>query len=128
MRYLSDNTYTTGEMLGVLKKFQKAEMIAPVRDVVVTMDEYGEVVVVQDGNSKKHIGTILQLTNLVMNASWKIEAIQVTFEDALNRLKEGKDVLCVCMENGVENVEYYSSTNDSVTFHEIIHGGWFIEN
>lgn len=117
-------TCTTAELIEKLKFGQQAEMVSPVTDVVVKR-QYDGIIVQKDGVSRKNIGLPLPLFRIVMEATWQIERLEITFDSALKYIKEGRTVRCEIDEvNGTT----YSNLDDMMFLREAVEGKWYLED
>lgn len=117
-------TYTTSELLNKLDIGQKAEMIAPVPDIIVQRKDSG-IIVLQDCISSKHKGQPMPLTPTVLNATWIIHRTPITFEKAIAHIRNGNTVLC---EHDGRPPISYDSLDDLIHIAEAVDGVWYLED
>ncbi|MCY9757673.1 hypothetical protein M5X00_25945 [Paenibacillus alvei] len=103
---------------------QKAEMVEPLKDIVVQKNHFG-IIVLKDALSTKHIGQPLPLGNLVLDAKWKLERRPITFMQAVECLRQGKVVSCET--DGMLPVKYDSLEN-VIHIYEVVDGKWYLED
>lgn len=115
-------TFTTAELLDNLEVGQRAEMIAPVTDIVVERTIYG-IIVMKDAMSNKHIGQPMPLSPTVLRATWRLERKLISFDRAITHLRKGEKVVCEYDGQAVT----YDSLDDIIFIAEAIDGKWYLE-
>jgi len=114
-------TYTTAQLIETLKNGQAAEMIEPVQDIIVKRTSNG-LIIMKDALSEKRIGQPLPLTPIVLQGVWRKCAEKVSFQGAIEALKEGEIVSC---KLGQE-ICAYESLDEIVALREVVEGEWYI--
>jgi hypothetical protein len=113
---------TTSELLNQLRVGQKAEMVEPLQDIVVTKRDGGAIVVLKDGMSTTHINQPLFLSQAVVKAKWKLEPVEVPFMEAVEHLKNGGIIRVE-----IDGDEYvYDSIYNIIELVEVIEGKWYL--
>ena len=113
--------FTTAEILEELQIGQSAEMIHPVRDIVVSRSQYG-LIVEKDALSTKHVGQPLPMTANVLIANWKLKSREIPFLDAVDFLKKGKKVTC---EFDGRKPVVYEGVEELIHIYEAVDGKWY---
>jgi hypothetical protein len=116
-------TFTTGELVQKLGIGQKAEMVSPVRDIIVERTADNGIIVLQDATSTKHNGRALPLTKTVMIAVWQLQRKKVTFLEAFEEIKQGKTIWC---KSGSKETPY-DNLEDLIMIQEAVYGQWMVE-
>lgn len=116
--------YTTTELINKLDIGQKAEMIAPVTDIIVQRKDTG-IIVLKDLYSNKHLGAPMPLSPTVLNATWVVVPRHISFEEAVMYIRKGQVVSC---EYDGRPPVRYDSLEDLVHFYEIVEGNWYLED
>lgn len=117
-------TYSTPEMIDRIDIAQKAEMVEPVKDIVIQKTAYG-IIVLKDALSTKHIGLPLPLSQPVLEAKWKLERKPITFLQAVDHLRQGRTVSCEYDERPPVK---YDSLDDLIHVYEAVDGKWYLED
>lgn len=112
-------TYSTGEIIDILKPGQRAKVVA---------ENWSSGTLICDENSQirwEHGMECIYLREGLRNAKWQLLPQYVTFEEALKAYKEGKQVRCES-EHGNWFVYTPSNPQYEVSFQRMINGKWSI--
>lgn len=116
--------YTTGQMIDMLDTGEKAE--TKNGKYQATKTEHGMIVI---KNEHGNVG----LNEIVLGSMWRIQPKYVSFEDAMNALNGGKDVVLYLFEDGKPEKTlfrqwFHLDTREGITFKDMFDGKWVIQD
>ena len=131
-------TYTTQEMIALLKTGDKAEYQYVDNNknyhVMIEKREDGSILILKNGDNEEYIGEPLPLNDRVMSYTWSIHKHYVDIYEAMRKHNEGNTVIYHHDEetqyqftNENEPGQFTQLHYDSICLSELIQGKWTVE-